>query len=76
VDFIERSDGTIEFKEAGYFIPANANTWVSHVFRYQQNADGTFTYWGATGDFNLGTAGRSAIDVWKVTLPAPPKPRK
>ena len=28
VDFTENPDGTIDFKEAGYFIPANANTWV------------------------------------------------
>ena len=74
VDFIEREDGTVEFREAGYFIPANANTWVSAAFDYQQNSDGSFTYWGATGDFNLGSAGRSAVDIWKVTLPPPPAP--
>jgi hypothetical protein len=72
VDFAERGN-RIEFKEAGWFLPTNANTWVSAVFKYQQNSNGTFTYWGATGDFNLGV-GRSAIDVWKVTLPAPPSP--
>ena len=38
VDFTENPDGTIDFKEAGYFIPANANTWVSHVFKAQRNA--------------------------------------
>ena len=54
-------------REAGWFLPANANTWVSHVFKYQKNANGTYTYWGATGDFNLAESGRSAIDVWKVT---------
>ncbi len=75
VDFVEHEDGTVEFSEAGWFIPENANTWVSHVFKSQRNADGTFTYWGATGDFLLGSAGRSAIDVYKVTLPAPPTPR-
>jgi hypothetical protein len=76
VDFIEHRDGTVEFKEAGFFIPIlpNANEWVSAVFKVKQNANGTYTYWGATGDFNLGTAGRSAIDIYKVTLPAPPKP--
>ena len=63
VDFVEHPDGTVEFREAGYFIPENANTWVSAVFDYQQNPDGSFTYWGATGDFNLGTAGRSAVDI-------------
>jgi hypothetical protein len=74
VDFVEHPDGTVEFHEAGWFIPTNANTWTSAVFRTQQNADGTFTYWGATGDFNLGAAGRNAVDAWKVTLPAPPRP--
>jgi hypothetical protein len=75
VDFTENADGTIDFKTAGYFIPENANTWVSHVFKVQQNKDGTFTYWGATGDFAAGDGGRNAIDIYKVTLPAPPKPR-
>jgi hypothetical protein len=74
LDFVERPDGTIEFKDAGYFIPPEANTWVSHVFKAQENPDGTFTYWGATGDFAIGDNGRNAIDVYKVTLPAPPKP--
>jgi hypothetical protein len=75
IDFTENRDGTLDFKEAGWFIPSNANEWVSAVFKSQKNADGTFTYWGATGDFNLGEAGRNTIDVYKVTLPAPPKPR-
>lgn len=74
VDFVENADGTITLKEAGWFIPEKANTWTSHVFKWRENADGTFTYWGATGDFLLGTTGRSAIDVYEVTLPAPPKP--
>ena len=74
VDFVEHTDGTIEFREAGWFIPENANTWTSAVFKMRENADGTFTYWGATGDFSLGTAGRNAIDIWEVTLPAPPEP--
>ena len=39
----------------------------------QKNVDGTYTYWGATGDFFLST-GRNAIDIYKVTLPAPPRP--
>ena len=39
----------------------------------EDNADGTTTYYGAAGDFNLGEAGRSAIDVYKVTLPPAPK---
>ena len=75
VDFTENADGTVVPREAGWFIPGNANTWVSHVFKYQQNLDGTWTYWGATGDFNIAENGRSAVDVWKVTLPAPPAPR-
>ena len=72
VDYVEHPNGTIEFKPAGWFIPENANTWVSAVFKFQQNPDCTFTYWGATGDFNLAAAGRNAIDVYKVTLPPPP----
>lgn len=68
IDFVEHPDGTIEFREAGWFIPEKATTWVSAVFKFQENADGTFTYWGATGDFD----GRNAIDVYRVTLPAPP----
>ena len=72
VDFIEGADGTLKFENAGFFIPGNANTWVSHIFKVEENADGSFTYFGATGDFLLG-AGRNAIDVYKVTLPAPQK---
>jgi hypothetical protein len=74
VDFRENADGTIELQEAGYFIPANANQWVSHVFKWQRNANGTYTYWGVSGDFALG-AGRNSVEVWKVTMPAPPAPR-
>jgi hypothetical protein len=72
VDFIEHPNGRFEFKDAGWFIPEAAATWTSAVFKYQNNGNGTFTYWGATGDFNLGTSGRNAVDIWKVTLPAPP----
>ncbi len=75
VDFTENADGTIDFERAGFFIPEHANTWTSHIFKVQSNPDGSFTYWGATGDFLLGDAGRNAIDVYKVMLPAPPKPR-
>jgi hypothetical protein len=70
VDYVENKDGTVEFKEAGWFTPEKANTWTSAVFKLRQNADGTFTYWGATGDF----ASRNAIDVFEVTLPPPPPP--
>ena len=72
VDYVENRDGTVDFKEAGYFIPENANTWTSAIFKYQCNRDDTVTYWGATGDFTLAGAGRNAIDIYKVTLPAPP----
>ena len=75
VDFTENADGTIDFEHAGYFIPEHANEWVSHVFKVERNSDGSFTYWGAAGDFLLGDAGRNTIDVYRVTLPAPPTPR-
>jgi hypothetical protein len=70
VDFVERSNGTFEFRDAGYFIPADANQWVSHIFKTRQNADGTYTYWGVAGDFKI-DSGRNSIEVYKVTLPAP-----
>ena len=75
VDFTENADGTVDFKEAGYFIPANANTWVSHIFKVERNRDGSFNYYGATGDFNIGAGGRNAIDIYKVRLPGAPIPR-
>jgi hypothetical protein len=71
VDFVERRDGTVEFRDAGFFIPTNANTWTSAVFKMKKNANGTFTYWGATGDFLI-AKGRNAVDIWKATLPPPP----
>jgi hypothetical protein len=74
VDFVEHANGTVTFQKAGHFIPVEANEWVSAIFRVKRNENGTYTYWGATGDFNLGTAGRNAIDIYKVTLPAPPRP--
>ena len=73
-DFTENADGTVTLKEAGWFTPENANTWTSHVFKAQRNADGSFTYWGAASDGILPGAGRQAIDVYKVTLPAAPEP--
>ena len=75
VDFTENANGTIDFERAGYFIPENANEWTSHIFKVERNPDGSFTYWGAAGDFALGDAGRNAIDIYKATLPPPPKPR-
>ena len=43
VDYTENADGTIDFKEAAYFLPANTNEWVSHVFKVDENQDGSFT---------------------------------
>lgn len=75
VDFTENPDGTLDFKETAYFVPENANQWVSAIFKVERNPDGTSTYYGATGDGILGTGlGRNGIDVYKVTLPAAPKP--
>jgi Ca2+-binding RTX toxin-like protein len=74
IDFVEEGDGTIRFEEAGFFIPELANEWVSAVFSSQQNHDGTYTYLGAAGDFLLSGSGRSAIDIYRVTLPPPPLP--
>ena len=74
VDFVERGDGTVDFQKAGHFIPENANQWVSAIFKVERNPNGSYTYYGATGDFNLAAAGRNAIDVYKVTLGAPPRP--
>jgi hypothetical protein len=72
IDFTEHADGRLSFKEVAWFIPANADEWVSAVFKVKRNPDGSFSYWGATGDFNVGAAGRNAVDVWKVTLQSPP----
>ncbi len=44
------------------------------MFKTRENDNGSFTYWGATGDLTLGDNGRSAIDIYKVRLPAPPAP--
>ncbi|HEX2086289.1 MAG TPA: hypothetical protein VHF89_11450, partial [Solirubrobacteraceae bacterium] len=74
VDFTENPDGTVTLEETGWFIPQNANQWVSAIFKAQENPDGTFTYWGAAADFSLGESGRNSIDIYRVTLPAPPKP--
>jgi len=75
VDFTENANGTLDFKEAGYFIPANADQWVSHIFKVERNGNGTFTYYGAAADFALGDGGRNTVEVYKVTLPPPPAPR-
>ena len=70
-DWIEHDDGTFEWRHVGWFTPENANTWVSAIFKMEENEDGTWTYWGATGDFFLGAAGRSSVDVYKVTMDPP-----
>ncbi|MBA2529660.1 MAG: hypothetical protein H0V19_06795, partial [Euzebyales bacterium] len=70
LDYYERPDGTFEYREAGYFIPVDANQWVSHIFKVQKNADGTFTYYGVASDFKI-DSGRNSIEVYKVTLAAP-----
>jgi len=72
IDFFENADGTFEFKRAGFFIPEATNAWVSAIYKMQENADGSFTYFGATGD-GLLEVGRRGIDSYKVTLPAPQK---
>lgn len=73
IDFVEEEDGRIRFAEAGYMIPESANTWVSHIFKTEDNPDGSTTYYGATGDFLIGEAGRNSIDVYSVTLPPAPE---
>ena len=74
IDFTENKDGTLDFKRAGYFIPENANQWVSAIFKVERNPDGTTTYYGMTGDGIVGTFGRQGVDIYKVTLPAAPLP--
>ena len=74
IDFTENPDGTVTLREAGSFIPVQANQWVSAIFKAQENADGTFTYWGAAAALRLGDGGRNTIDIYRVTLPAPPRP--
>ena len=70
VDYRENKDGTFEFVKVGHMIPLLANEWVSHVFKWERNSDGTITYYGVAGDFAVGDSpGRNSIDVWKATLP-------
>ena len=57
IDFTENADGTLDFKEAGYYVPASANQWTSHVFKVVNNQNGSFTYYGAATDFSLGRRG-------------------
>ena len=39
-DFTENDDGTVDLREAGWFTPENANTWVSHIFKAERNRTG------------------------------------
>nr|MBV6628981.1 hypothetical protein [Oceanococcus sp. HetDA_MAG_MS8] len=66
VDYIENPDGSFEWKEAAWWIPEGGTQWVSHIFAFEENADGSFTYWGTSADIS-----RTAVDVYSVTLPAP-----
>jgi hypothetical protein len=68
VDYRENEDGTFEFASVGYFIPEQANQWVSHVFSCEVQQDGRIDYYGVIGDFLVGN-GRSAVEVYKATLP-------
>lgn len=68
VDYVENEDGSFEFREAAYWVPEGAAQWTSHIFAFEENTDGSFTYWGATADIS-----RTAVDVYSVTLPAPPQ---
>ena len=68
VDYIEYPDGTFEWVETGYFIQPNTDQWTSAVFDVVDNGDGTYDYYGVSADT---LEGRGAIDVYRVTLPAP-----
>jgi hypothetical protein len=50
IDFVELPGNRVQFVETAQAIPANSNAWVSHIFKADQNADGTFTYYGASAD--------------------------
>ncbi len=70
VDFVEHEDGTFEWREAAWWVPESAATWTSAIFAYNTDlSDGSVTYYGATADF-----GRQSVDIYSITLPAPPKP--
>lgn len=68
VDYIENEDGTFEWREAAWWVPEGGTQWASHVFKHKDNGDGTFTYWGVSADIT-----RVALDVYSVTMPAPPQ---
>lgn len=68
VDYRENADGTFEFAHVGYFIPEQANQWVSHVFSCQIEDDGRISYFGTIADFFVAN-GRNAVEIYKATLP-------
>ena len=68
VDYIEHEDGSFEWVEAAYWVPEASAQWTSHIFAMNENADGTYTYFGATSDIV-----RTAVDIYSVTLPPPPQ---
>ncbi|HVF19230.1 MAG TPA: hypothetical protein VNA14_03195 [Mycobacteriales bacterium] len=62
VDWDIADDGTWAFEEVAYYnTPGNA-IWTAEVFRTQDNADGTRTYWIMTSDIARG------VDVVQLTL--------
>ena len=68
VDYKENPDGTFEFAHMGYFIPEQANQWVSHVFASEPAGDGLTSYYGVAADFSV-VNGRNEVLVYKATLP-------
>lgn len=68
IDYRENADGTFEFAHVGYFIPEQANQWVSHVFSCEIEDDGRISYSGVIADFFVAN-GRNAVEVYTATLP-------
>ncbi len=68
VDYVENPDGTIDFIEVAYFIPENTDQWASEVFDFEENEDGSFTYYGLSAET---LEGRGTIDIFSATLPRP-----
>lgn len=66
VDYIEHEDGSFEWRETAWWVPEGGTQWVSHIFAFEENSDGSYTYWGTSADIT-----REAVDVYSVTLPAP-----
>ena len=58
VDFVENADGTIDFKRSPGSRPRTRTRGRRAIFKVQENPDGSFTYWGATGDGILPGTGR------------------